>query len=338
MCKSYLFTVTLLCFCCFYSCKNTNNFLEKPIKIEGSIIPFDGCFIGVPGELICSYPYLMIYDGSDKKLMSTIHLENHQCLRFLPEGKGPNEVLPPLRLSVFGEKLFIYQINAGILNVYRVSDVNPITDELPALKSIRYDDRPAVIRPLGLNHYVGIGAFEEGRFHIYDSVGNCIIKSGKYPFSGDYMAPMTRFIAYQSYIASNPNGNQFVLGSAYGDNLEFYTFENDDVRLIKKYETTDVMLRGGNELADACLLGYKGAWGSSEYCYLLYSGKTFLENNRRKSWGSRYILVFDWNGEFIKSYEPNVEILSFCVDEIRGSIYAIVHHEDEFGIMQFDLL
>lgn len=325
------------------SCSNHNpNFTENPKKIEGKPISID-CMVGRPTMIAFDgSQHLMIYDRYDGQTMSSINLINHYCTRFLPEGKGPEEVLPAFRFYVVSENhtLGVYQFQSGIINMYDIKDIDINAKTLSPERKIHFDESPTAANIMPVDKYfIGIGMFKSGRVHLYDQQGNYISYGGIYPFNGEKMDPTPRFFAYQSYIASNPKGKQFVVASTYGDNLEFYTIKNDSVILQKKYETRDVECTFHNgmiQLGDNCLLGYKSACGSEKYCYLLFSGKTYAENNR-KSYSAKYILKFKWDGQFVKSYEADIDILSFCIDEKNEIMYGIVNNEDETALMQFKL-
>jgi len=84
-------------------------------------------------------------------------------------------------------------------------------------------------------------------------------------------------------------------------------------------------------------MNYRYAYGG-KYCYMLYSGKTYLENDRRSSAGGNKIIVFDWNGNYIRSYKTNVNIIQFCVDEEKNLIYATTRDDEGgFTITKFNL-
>ena len=67
-----------------------------------------------------------------------------------------------------------------------------------------------------------------------------------------------------------------------------------------------------------------------------------MENNKRYAGGGNRIIVFDWDGNYIKSYKANEHIYSFCVDEGNNIIYASVRDDNDetgggAGIFKFDM-
>jgi hypothetical protein len=337
----YLSVFIILCF--FAACHETTGFLEKAKKINGATLVTD-CMVGRPSSILYVEPLtLLINDRYENKLMTLADISNNYCTRFLQEGNGPDDVMPAFRsfVSHTNQTLGIYQFQTGILNQYNLSDIT--TENVHSLKvkakfEIKETPPAAGVVPVG-RYFIGNGMFEKGRVHLYDQRGEYIREGGVYPFDGENMDAQSRFFAYQSYMASDDDC-KFAIGSAYGDNLEFYEIdEKSNIVLKKKYEARDAQFsiqEGMLRLEEDCLLGYKGIWGGKQYCYLLFSGKTFAENNHRTT-GAKYIVVFTWDGEFVKSYEMDVELFSFCVDEKNELVFGIANHEDELVIMQFAL-
>lgn len=170
-------------------------------------------------------------------------------------------------------------------------------------------------------------------------MGELVNHIGSYPADDLPESAHARFFLYQGDLCSQPGGTHFALGSSYSDNLEFYKIKEGKAELLKKYGAGNKVLAQFNDriqLDDNCLLGYKSSYATDKYCYMLYSGKTYAENDHRVSWGEN-IFVFEWNGDFVKSFRLNHEILTFAVDETNEVIYGIVLHEEEAGIMKFEI-
>jgi hypothetical protein len=299
--------------------------------------------MGTPTMILYAKPQkIILYDRYEHELMTLVDLSERRCVRFMREGNGPGEWIPGFKMYVSSENQTagIYHAQTGTLKQYdlhtfTVTDVN----SLQTASELNIADTPtaASVIPVG-NRFIGIGCFEKGRIHLYDSQGKLIASGGTYPFRGEGMDPVSRFLAYQSYTVSNGK-DKFAVASSYGDNLEFYAVEKDDLVLKNKHESRDAEFsieNGMIHLHDDCLLGYKGAWGGKKYCYLLFSGKSYAENNHKKI-GAKYVLVFSWDGRLIKSYETADTIWSLCVDEENQIMYAIAEHEDEMAVMRYAL-
>lgn len=334
--RRYYYTIIICVF--LLGCKENKeiDFSNKGRLIIGELMTIDS-LIGKPYELCFIDSFLFIIDRYEGKMVTIVDVENNnKVVRNLNEGRGPGEVSGPLRVSISIKKkeIQVFQIQSGIMNVYDLT-TRASNNDFKLVRSISFSDRPANA-VLTRECAIGIGPFSEGRYHLYDLNGVFKIGVGDYPFNGNRMNPMDRFILYQGYLQEQPDGDFFALGSSYSDNLEFYKLEKSGITLVNRYGIKDVMGTYDNsiQLNDNCLMGFKGSYGTEKYCYMLYSGKTLKENNNRRMWGTR-IFVFNWNGELIQTYELNQEVISFCVDEIKGLIYGIVNMEGNFEIMKF---
>jgi hypothetical protein len=322
------------------SCKEQSKeeFTSHIKNIHGELITVD-CLIGQPYGLICYDTLLFLCDPYEGATLTVLDIKNNRFVkRILSIGNGPGEVTGSLRLSIspVRKELYVFQMQSGHINTYDLSG-HIHEGELRLKESLRIEDRPANVVVTQTN-FVGIGPFEDGRYHIYDKKGLFRKEAGKYPFHGEEMNAQARFFLYQGYLCAQPDGTHFTLGSSYSDNLEFYTVRMNQAELIKKYGVRDVQARFDNsvELDGNCLLGYKGAYAVDRFCYMLYSGKTYAENNHRRN-GATRVFVFGWEGDFVKSYQFDEEIFAFSVDEKNETIYGVVNHEGETGIMRFKM-
>ena len=324
-----------------YSCSvNKSEFSGNEINIYGKIID-PGCLVGKATEIVCIDSLLLYQDRYDNLTITVFDIKNNLLIgRFLSVGNGPREVLMPLKLSVSPAegKIYILQIQKGFLHECGVEDVANGRIETAMNDKFIFDDRPALLKRTKSN-FVGIGYFGDSRFHLYDQDGKFIDAVGKYPFRGQEMPPIDRFILYQGALCASPGGNYFAMGSSYCDNLEFYKIEENSVSLIRKYGKYDVKANYNQRIMiqDDCVMNYKGAFGTDKYCYMLYSGKTYAENGKR-TYGGQRVIKFDWDGKYIQSYITDKTIISFCVSEKDDIIYAITEDVDEgFVIMYYQL-
>ena len=293
-----------------------------------------GCLIGgSPVEIVCIDNLLLYYDKYENQTVTVFNTQNEQFVRrFLTIGKGPGEVIAPVKLFVspIDKKICVFQMQTGHVNVYEPNEI--ITqNQITTPHQIFLGDRPANIKKIK-DGYIGIGMFDGGRYRLYDSIGNMVSECGQYPFRGEEMDQMGRFFLYQGVLSTSADGSCFAMGTSYCDNLEFYRIENGTAILTKRYENYDVKAQFSNviRMDDDCVMNYKAAYGG-KYCYMLYSGKTYLEQGRFRSAGGRKIIVFDWNGNYIKSFIADVDIYSFCVDEENNIIYAIAYDKEDEG-------
>jgi hypothetical protein len=191
------------------------------------------------------------------------------------------------------------------------------------------------------DYYVVKGNWQDGRrFGIYDREGNLLRTEGSYPFKEGSMEPTQRYLVYQGHTISNPNGNYFTMGCAFSDNIEFYEVRSNETVLLKRYQSYDATIESNAtsmRLLDNTILSWAGGFGTAKYCYMLFLGKPFGEIRPNGSGGYK-IVIFDWEGNYIKTLESAIRIRSFSVDENDSQIHAVVRNNDgEIGIMQFNI-
>ena len=109
--------------------------------------------------------------------------------------------------------------------------------------------------------------------------------------------------------------------------------------MLKSDEIADakgVAENGRIQQSDDTPISYVCSYGTANYCYMLYIGATYGETKEKAM--PRKIVVYDWKGNYIKSYEPDPYLFQFCVDENDEYIYGLVHDaEGEYTIARFKL-
>jgi hypothetical protein len=302
-------------------------------NIHGEYLETD-CFVGNPYSITCADTLLIFYDRYEGKTVTLVDLKSGKCKgRFVSEGNGPEEVIVPIDIFAFPQKdkLYLFQRNTGTMNTFSLPDMK-------MKEKTVFGERPSEMQKTE-DFYVGFGLFEEGRFIIYDRQGKRIRTAGSYPFRGEAMEPTPAFILYQGKFCASPKKNYYAISSLLCDHVSFYEIQEQETVLLKQYESYDVNAKYQDRLVinDQCTVNYTWAFGTERYCYMLYSGKTYVENGQRTD-GGRYIVIFDWQGNHIETLDTDCHIRTFCVDESDRQIYALaLDDEGECRIMNFQI-
>jgi hypothetical protein len=296
--------------------------------------------VGTPSEIICAGTYLLFCDKYEEQVVTVLNTHDSAFFhRVLYTGGGPGEVLPPLKLQITSEgAICAFQAQNGRLHEYTLNSL--LGDAAPLPEAVyQFEDRPANLKKLA-NGFVGIGMYEDGRYHLYGKNSEAPRPAGTYPHRGESMDPAGRFFLYQGALCASPDGTHFVMATAYCDNLEFFRTDGSGITPVRKYETRDVdgqYTERGIVLGDNCVMAYKGACGTDRYAFLLYSGERFGEHHARST-GGKTILMFDWEGNHIKTFEADRTIFSFCTDSDAQTLYAITYeNENVFSVTRFNL-
>jgi hypothetical protein len=294
--------------------------------------------IKAPYTIVTAGTWLVYSDYFEGKMISLYNLtKNRSAGRHVSVGNGPGEAIPPLGILPFPQKdtIYVYQRNSATLNTFSVPDFQMLSST-PFVSSTPW-------RPMRVvktkDYYIGETVYDEGRFGIYDSKGKLLQTGGTYPFRGEEMERIPAFILYQGNFCASPEGNYFASGSLFCDHIAFYEAGENGITLLKEYASHDVKATYPNQLVveNDCTVGYTCAYGTASCCYMLFSGKTYAENGQNSE-GGHYIIVFDWQGNHIRTLETNREIRNFCIDEPNSTIYATAPDNDgEYGIIKFKI-
>jgi hypothetical protein len=333
----FLLIISGIIISCNSNAKTRIAYKQNTTQIKGEFLPLD-FLVGSPNDIVCRDNLLIYYDRYERKLLSVIDLNNNQLVgRYISEGNGPGEAIAPLFLLSFPQKdvLYTYQRNMATISLFTLPDFK-IKKNLSIHSSTPW--RPFEMQRMK-DYYAGIGIFDKGRFSIYDPEGKLLQTGGTYPFEGEEMERISAFMLYQGVFCASPENNYLVLGCSLSDHIAFYEIKENEIILLKEYASYDVKARYKGQLfvADECLTHYVRAFGTTAYCYMLYSGETYAKKNQNIHSGN-YIIVFDWQGNYVKTLETDHEIKTFYVDETHGLIYATALNNDgEYGIMKFKI-
>lgn len=117
-------------------------------------------------------------------------------------------------------------------------------------------------------------------------------------------------------------------------NIKEYTWWTSDGAVLKEGEKKSFVPKKGNRN------GFIAADVTNKYIYSLYSGKVINDSSiaeLTKSFLSKYIYVFDWEGKPIKRYELDQEVRSIAVDEKNNILYAASYQGGEPNLIKYKL-
>ena len=180
--------------CLIGSCnQQRSDFSGKETNIYGKKIDI-GFLIGLSNDLIYLDPLLLYQDVYDNHLVTVFNTKSGKFVRrFIPQGRGPGEAIPPLRLfvSALDKQIYAFQVQTGYLNIYEPDDI--IDKDITTHKQVSLENRPLDVKKIK-DGFIGIGMFDDGRFRLYDSIGNIVSSFGEYPFRGEEMSHIDRFL------------------------------------------------------------------------------------------------------------------------------------------------
>lgn len=270
--------------------------------------------------------------------LNIYNMRNQQLIaKLLPFGEGPEELLyaqihydGSVMRVVDYIKRTLYNINIEKL----LNDKSYKPELLPlshnyiiTTSPVSYGDSIIYVNPF---HYVNLQA------NIDQQPPRLIASSKekiepKMPMDFDYMT----FNVGQGYLGTNERLGSIFFASNENSIIEFFS---PDLKLIKKIvgpislPEAKLSISGVDGKYEVSYKGmlqpeaYRGFTGSSDYLFFLYTGKKVPINNQKDF--KSYILCFDWNGNFQKSYSPSSRIYALSVSATSGTFYATIMNEE----------
>ncbi len=289
--------------------------LTSVMRSPSAFCVVDSCFVFVEPKLD---DWLTIYDGKTGQSVQLLHRGQGDIealdVQTIAKGKRVGEIYA---LDVLSKKLFVVDVENKLLSVDK--DYSLRNDSL-SVQSIVYDDSVSIYETQG----------RERHFVIDDNVGRR--EFGNLNFSSEIDA-VTMSNTASGYCVGLNSMDRFVWASMFGDIFEIYDYSRpDDIKVVKSNVVRVPKMDLQGLLMSDANIGVVSLTASEENIYMLYSGKTFnlfsgfsdLEELK----ASKNILVFDWNGNPIKSIQFDKDVLYISYDKNAERLYCLGINED----------
>ncbi|SHG74771.1 TolB-like 6-blade propeller-like [Fodinibius roseus] len=321
-----------------------------PTKIEGvRLSSSDSLGIANKIELISLSESNDIYGViSDITNVPPLHLINITEDKYLAgigrEGRGPGEFLAPGSIFAFERDSVLVLDNENIrltkINLTNEKHLKNLKNAKPGIINLEFEGLPMEVFPIKRDSYAAIGLIRTGgreNIAILDSTGSQSKLAGEIPNFDADIPPSVHQLAWRSTATSNKNGSRFAVGYYNVDILNIY---NDRGELLEttrgpKQDELDYATKNKRlSLSDDTIRAYIDLASTDKRIYALYSGKKITE---KKNNLGKYVLVFDWDGNFIKSFELDRYAFSISVDDKKGMLYSIIPESLEPGIYEYNI-
>lgn len=289
-------------------------------------------------DVICLIDsFLVIADSKSDRPLHIININSNKYYNLGFFGKGPGEVLNIFSLSSNNkiiwapdftlQKMIGYELDS-LISVNGMSYKSEIEVNLNGFASTFRD--PIALSDslfIGLNRYGDTDA----RFSIVNKEGDHIRSIGKTPVIPGEKSIRMRNEAYAGQFYLHPNKEKIVVATLYTDFIEIYNINGVPIKFIRTQNSFDPTYKAVaisdnyykfsylNETQEC----YSSAAVTEQYIYVVYNGTLFKDN----IWGGHVMHVFDWDGNYVKSYEFDDLILDFVVDKDDKKMYAIQNQE-----------
>ena len=303
-------------------------------------------FVGTGGWTIATDTYLI---GLDYGLDEFFYRYNYRTdnpdsvYRFGNKGQGPDDFIYPFSLQYLNDSLMgTYDAQTRLFSEVSLNS----NSEQIKCKSLRLDNLMSFkVLKTHYNQYIGMGAYQEGMFLLFDSLGNTVRSFFEFPFKDateKAIKNQLRAMAYQGEIVTNLSGTKFVYTARSGDIIHFYDISENDIQLIKKLEKrfpeyVPEEKNGGfsSAIKAASETGYIDLYATDNYVFMLYSGRTFKEY-KEKVFEGNLLMIYDWSGNLKKEILLDIPCKNICITPNEEIMWAIAEIPEP-TIVRFDL-
>ena len=178
---------------------------------------------------------------------------------------------------------------------------------------------------------VSTGFYEEGRYLLYSLVDGSARYFLSYPNHPDYpdLQEKTKAMLYASSILRvRPDQSAFVCADMYSGVIDFCRITADSIERVKMirlhYPKVEIMETPSPRVAyyRDNRFGFSDIAVTEGKVYALYSGKSYQEAGGQVS-GGQTLLVYDWEGNLVKSCSLEEPLTNMSYDWSEKEIYGI---------------
>ncbi len=290
-----------------------------------------------PGNIVKFDDKYIIQDQSDDYLIKAINAKESAVYKGFHRGNGPEEFILISSLQVVDSVPFVYDIVKKQLHKLSFND-SVITSEI--VFTLSTEDRPSLV----LNTSKGIvesGVFQEGWIKYSNAKGIQIATLDFPEFSVlDHLTSTDQSIIYMSTLmAAKPDGNKIAFATQKAGVLAIAEYSEDSLAEIvqKRYFPADVVKGANGQIAyrKEGKVGFCDISCSNDLIYALYSGKV-RETAGSSAFHCQHMLVYDWDGNPVKHFILEQNMLSAKYDSESNKIYGI-GYAPEGCILEYDL-
>lgn len=347
----YLIGLLLL----FTQCKHqkVENTYSKPIfqtSVNRQFQKIDNGFLFGPGALQMMDSFLIIECKTNIN-DNSIHVFNKISGKYITSfgtiGSGPGELSDPVsRVTIDAKKRNIYicdlsknklvtfnldKIINNKNNFYEETELYPELKNNVAFFSITNNNFLAAYTAFENNSH----RFVKGNLNDTISTYNQYIRLSE---PEGYEHVEKSYFSYKSSIAVNPEGTKFVSATKSGLILETFDISGNKIKPIAVKRFYEPVYEVSNRESKYPFIiknknaveGTMGLRATNKYIYNLLN-ETSDPNIRNE------IAVFDWEGNPVKKYVLDCNILSLSVDEKENKAYILSFNEEDLNFGYFDL-
>ncbi len=264
-------------------------------------------------------------------------------------GKGEGEGLYYLNLSLNGN--IVSSLDFGTGRFVEI-DLSKYTNSgyMPTFTALTTGGKTPLNAIRAGNQLISTGVYTEGRYCVSNLADDTDAFSVTYPECSDELLSDTiKSIFYASNcLAVNPSQNRLACANMQYGCLDICDINGNQLTRINELHLNHASVsfqhkrsRGRGMWHPVAytrnnLFGFCDVTSSDDYIFALYSGRTYRKHKNNIDKGQT-ILVFDWNGSHVRSYQLSSSCSSISYDKASNTIYALSHKKGKAEIIKLNL-
>lgn len=173
--------------------------------------------------------------------------------------------------------------------------------------------------PLDAGRIAATGLTKEHRIVLLDGHGVPYQAFGDYPGARAKASGVENGLAYQAFMAYQPDKEVLAIGSSFGESVLFYDLRKVETPALLKehtcavpqYRNTSDKQSQSVAFGQDNIMGFLSLKASDQYCIGLYNGQKRVG----MEYGGDKLLLFDWNGSPVKCLQLDQTYEQMAYDE-----------------------
>ena len=316
-----------------------------PVKVRGRVLA-SGDYLGRPSRIVPSSEHLLVLDNIGDSVLHVISTSDGRRVQSQGRrGRGPGEFEGAWSLSRDprdANSVWVFDVSLSRLTRIDLARLDR-SGSNPEILTLRADLVP--VQPLWLSDSVLVSPnfSPRGRLLFLDRAGRLIRSGGEVPTDSRGTPPGVLQQAWTGKLAVMPSGNRMVIATQFADQIEIYDAAGTLVRKVRgpfRFDPRFTVANAGDMQTmasdESMRIGYSDLAVTDEHIYALFSGRT------REAFGGggapfgRYVHVYDWDGNLVRTLELSTPVISLAISPDHKTLYG-TRHDPEPAIMAFDL-
>lgn len=267
---------------------------------------------------------------------SFINVKNGEIHGWLKMGVRKNEALEVSNLSVTrGGDIIALDFMKGVVHE---CNPNQISRSQSASTVIELPDSMVHLTAIkGHDFIISTGLYRHNRYRYYSLVDKSDKYYIAYPKHPDFPfleASLESTLYASSILKLRPNEKNFVCADRRSGLIDICSINEGLIELVRRncFYHPKIKLHDGDvkfiTYMKTNINGFQDIAVSEDYIYALYSGKTY-EDSGSKIEHCRTLIIFNWEGEHIKTLELDNNIKNISYDVSNDTLYGITDLQDD---------